>query len=73
MTFITEKIRGAVTTAAATERPLMDLKWTWIGTAAVCAFFVGVREYVRIPTKPAMHSNRNPATCSDLKPARVPI
>ena len=28
---------------------------------------------LRIPTKPAMHSNRNPATCSDLKPARVPI
>ena len=45
MTFITEKIRAAVTTAAAAERPLMDLKWTWIGTAAICAFFVGVREY----------------------------
>jgi len=28
---------------------------------------------VRIPTKPATHSNRNPATCSDLKPAMVPI
>jgi hypothetical protein len=28
---------------------------------------------LRIPTKPAMHSNRNPATCSDLKPAMVPI
>jgi len=45
MTFITEKIRAAVTTAAAAERPLMDLKWTWIGTAAICAFFIGVREY----------------------------
>ena len=21
---------------------------------------------LRIPTKPAMHSNRNPATCSDI-------
>ena len=28
---------------------------------------------VRIPTKPAMDSNRKPATCSDLKPASVPI
>jgi Helix-turn-helix domain len=27
----------------------------------------------RIPTKPAMHSNKNLATSSDLKPARVPI
>jgi hypothetical protein len=25
---------------------------------------------VRIPTKPAMHSNLKPATCSDAKPAR---
>ena len=31
------------------------------------------REEVRIPTKPAMHSNRKPATCSELKPAGVPI
>jgi len=45
MTFITEKIRGAVTTAAAAERPLIDLKWTWIATVAICAFFIGVREY----------------------------
>ena len=43
MTFITEKIRGAVTTAAAADR--IDLKWTWIATAALCAFFIGVREY----------------------------
>jgi hypothetical protein len=28
---------------------------------------------VRIPTKPAMHSNMKPATCSDPKPAGVPI
>ena len=28
---------------------------------------------VRIPTKPAMHSNLKPATRSDLKPAMVPI
>jgi hypothetical protein len=28
---------------------------------------------VRIPTKPAMHSNLKPATYSDLKPAGVPI
>jgi hypothetical protein len=31
------------------------------------------RRDVRIPTKPAMHSNVKPATCSDLKPAGVPI
>jgi hypothetical protein len=28
---------------------------------------------VRIPTKPAMHSNLKPAARSDLKPAIVPI
>jgi hypothetical protein len=28
---------------------------------------------VRIPTKPAMHSERKPATDSDLKPAGIPI
>ncbi len=28
---------------------------------------------VRIPMKPAMHSNIKPATCSDLKAATVPI
>ena len=31
------------------------------------------RQPLRIPTKPAMHSNRKPATNSDLKPARIPI
>ncbi len=29
--------------------------------------------FVRIPTKPAMHSNMKPAAYSDLKPAGVPI
>ena len=33
----------------------------------------GLRLTVRIPTKPAMHSNMKPATYSDLKPASVPI
>ena len=33
----------------------------------------GARIRVRIPTKPAMHSKTKPATCSDLKPAGVPI
>jgi hypothetical protein len=28
---------------------------------------------VRIPMKPATHSKRKPATCSDLKPAGIPI
>jgi hypothetical protein len=28
---------------------------------------------LRIPTKPAMHSNTKPAAHSDLKPASVPI
>jgi hypothetical protein len=28
---------------------------------------------LRIPTKPARHSNRKPATDSDLKPAGIPI
>jgi hypothetical protein len=28
---------------------------------------------LRIPTKPATHSNRKPATDSDLMPAGVPI
>jgi len=30
-------------------------------------------QMVRIPTKPAMHSNLKPATCSDAKPAGIPI
>jgi hypothetical protein len=28
---------------------------------------------LRIPTKPAMHSNMKPATYSDPKPATIPI
>lgn len=28
---------------------------------------------LRIPTKPAMHSNMQPAACVDLKPAGAPI
>jgi hypothetical protein len=28
---------------------------------------------LRIPTKPAMHSNKKPATRSEMKPAMVPI
>jgi hypothetical protein len=31
------------------------------------------RIFLRIPTKPAMHSNLKPATHTDLKPATVPI
>ena len=31
------------------------------------------RTLLRIPTKPAMHSNLKPATCSDAKPAGIPI
>jgi hypothetical protein len=33
----------------------------------------GRRGPVRIPTKPARHSNMKPATRTDLKPAMVPI
>jgi hypothetical protein len=36
-----------------------------------CAGWKG--EDLRIPTKPARHSNRKPATDSDLKPAGIPI
>jgi len=28
---------------------------------------------LRIPTKPAMHSNSKPAGCSNAKPAGIPI
>jgi hypothetical protein len=28
---------------------------------------------LRVPTKPAMHSDLKPATCSDGKPAGLPI
>ena len=33
----------------------------------------GPMRLLRIPTKPAMHSERKPATDSDLKPAGIPI
>ena len=33
----------------------------------------GRADDLRIPTKPAMHSNMKPATYSDPKPARIPI
>jgi len=35
--------------------------------------YAGIASGVRIPTKPAMHSNLKPAARSDLKPAIVPI
>jgi replication initiation protein RepC len=37
------------------------------------ALIVKSLESLRIPTKPAMHSERKPATDSDLKPAGIPI
>jgi hypothetical protein len=49
------------------------------GLLSAVTVFVKVKEYGRevlivgIPTKPAMHSNMKPATCSDPKPAGVPI
>ena len=33
----------------------------------------GSRRGLRIPMMPATHSNRKPATDSDLKPAGIPI
>jgi hypothetical protein len=39
----------------------------------VAALSSGLPARMRIPTKPAMHSNRKPATDSDPKPATVPI
>jgi methane/ammonia monooxygenase subunit C len=44
MSFIIEKLKGRVAVAAA-ERPLVDLKLTLIGTAVLCALFIGVRTY----------------------------
>jgi transposase len=37
------------------------------------SLFKALADDLRIPTKPAMHSNRKPATDSDLKPAGIPI
>jgi hypothetical protein len=42
-----------------------------IGTRIIADAQFGAK--VRIPTKPAMHSNLKPATYTDLKPATVPI
>jgi methane/ammonia monooxygenase subunit C len=43
MTFIvTEK---PATSGASADRPLVDLRFAWIATAVVCAFFIGVRTY----------------------------
>jgi len=42
--------------------------FTLILSLGVAALFA-----LRIPTKPAMHSNLKPATYTDLKPATVPI
>jgi hypothetical protein len=38
-----------------------------------CMRIASVAAFVRIPTKPAMHSNMKPATYSDLMPATIPI
>jgi hypothetical protein len=44
-----------------------------IGAFGRAFAFDAMHIYVRIPTKPAMHSNMKPATNSDPKPAGVPI
>ena len=54
--------------------PLDAMKARWNHIQA--SLFPWLREEVdplRIPTKPAMHSKMKPATCSDPKPAGVPI
>ena len=38
-----------------------------------CVRIAHLCTYLRIPTKPAMHSNMKPAAYSDLKPVGVPI
>ena len=46
MSFITDIIpEQAVATTASADRPLVDLKFTWIAAATMCAFFVCVRAY----------------------------
>jgi len=47
--------------------PRAEFQWFAMSTRA------GACKAVRIPTKPAMHSNLKPATCSDAKPAGIPI
>jgi hypothetical protein len=46
----------------------------WCSVRFVFSLGRGFRHrMVRIPTKPAMHSNMKPATRSEMKPAMVPI
>jgi hypothetical protein len=54
-------IRGRLVCKVAAEQPQLE------------RIIHGAVAPVRIPTKPAMHSNMKPATYSDLKPASVPI
>jgi hypothetical protein len=39
----------------------------------VLAWIKQQQDKLRIPTKPAMHSNMKPAARSEMKPAMVPI
>jgi hypothetical protein len=43
------------------------------GVRVIALAFIFSDRRLRIPTKPAMHSNTKPAAHSDLKPASVPI
>ncbi|HMG18265.1 MAG TPA: hypothetical protein VK573_06035, partial [Gemmatimonadales bacterium] len=54
------------------ERAIIHAVLHWQGGSHT-ALQVKQRLNVRIPTKPAMHSNLKPATCSDPKPAGVAI
>jgi methane/ammonia monooxygenase subunit C len=46
MTFMTDlRPENAAASSASASRPLVDLKFTWIATAAICAFFVCARGY----------------------------
>jgi hypothetical protein len=52
--------------------------WFYLDLAAAAVFIshlalVRQRVSLRIPTKPARHSNMKPATRSEMKPAMVPI
>jgi hypothetical protein len=62
-----ELIRRYIADAATQEWPVMAQRKTTLRAIP------GVLAKVRIPMKPAMHSNVKPATCSDPKPAGVPI
>jgi hypothetical protein len=50
--------------------PANDIDWDIAQARVLFADFAGM---LRIPMKPATHSKRKPATCSDLKPAGIPI